>query len=87
MREGLSGDIPGNLGQKPQISECRQNEYFKILNDSSNKVYENDTFHEQFHSVVQTLLAFKDHFRAIFVTTTSPVSNEKKIAWSKSAIG
>ena len=76
----------GIFGPKSQISECCQNQIFKILNDSSHKVYENDTFHEQFHSVVQTLLAFKDHFCAIFVTTTSSLSNEKKMAWSKSAI-
>ena len=37
--------------------------------------------------MVQNLLAFEDHFRAIFVTTTSARSNEKKIFWCESAIG
>ena len=62
----------------PNFQKNCQNRHLKILNDSCREMYYNDTIHKQFCWVLQKLLAFKDHFRAILVTTTAQLSNEKK---------
>ena len=85
---GLSGDTSGYLDQKSSqnfLNSCLIR-YFKVLKYSSEKVYCNDSILDWFHSVLWKLWAFKDHFRAIFVTTTSSRSNGKKIVGCESAI-